>query len=75
MKSKSLDISTVVTELSLLLKGTTYTFGTAQSCNFKKLKVYKTKISYIIFASFFDLNYVNATYKNKNPYTQICQPA
>ena len=37
MKSKSLDITyKYCGELSLLLQGTTYTFGTAQSCNFKK---------------------------------------
>ena len=64
MKSKSLDITyKYCGELSLLLQGTTYTFGTAQSCNFKKMKVYKTKLYYKITTKlcvFFNLYYRDA---------------
>ena len=42
----------------LLVQCATYTFQPSQSCNFKKIKVYETKlfINNIIFASFLNLN-------------------
>ena len=46
-KSYGAEVSLIHT---LVVQCTTYTFGPAQSCNFKKMKVYETKL-YLFFTA------------------------
>ena len=58
VESNSLYVSHVRGELSLAVQCKTCTIQPSQSCNFKKLKVYETKLNIqnIVIAFFIDIN-------------------